>query len=318
MKKHLLTTFVLLSSFVLSGQAQSRKYVSQFSHLQNYFSPALTGYEGSSLRGFVRNQWAGFEGAPKTYFLSAEMDIADFGESENEAAAGKNAVGLAMLHDNYGAFTETGLIASYASRIQVAKRASLRMGVGVNYNAIRLDGNHMTTEQANDETLTQYLNGFANTRILDFNLGLALTHPNYYISYAVHNVNQGAISSGDEIVGRNPREGILQLGYRSALNNDMAIIVNAMYNNREGLPANGEFNVKVLLKDLVWIGGGHRMSYANNFQFGILLPAMRIGYVYELPMTRSYLLPNTTHEFMAVFPLFRKNIRKSENEVLIW
>ncbi len=292
--------------------------MSQLSHLQNYYSPALTGYEGSSLRGFVRNQWAGFEGAPRTYFLSAELDLSDFGEGGNEAATGKNAVGLAMLHDNYGAFTETGLIASYASRIQVAERTSLRLGAGVNYNSIRLDGSRMTAEQANDETYSRYLGGFADTRILDFNLGLALAHPNYYISYAAHNVNKGSMSSGDEIVDRNPRESIFQAGYRSALSGDMAIIVNGMHSNRKGLPGNTEFNVKALLRDRLWIGAGHRVDYANNFQLGILLPNMRIGYVYELPMNKSYLLPNATHEFMAVFPLFGKNVRQSENEVLIW
>jgi ubiquinone biosynthesis protein Coq4 len=49
-----------------------------------------------------------------------------------------------------------------------------------------------------------------------------------------------------------------------------------------------------------------------------ILPAVRLGYVYQIPMARSYLLPNTTHEFMAVFPMFRKNIKKHNDEVLIW
>jgi hypothetical protein len=83
-----------------------------------------------------------------------------------------------MLHDNYGAFAEMGIITSYASRIQVTNRASIRMGIGVNYNTIRLDGHRMTTEQADDEILANYLNGFATTQILNlfkvqrFNSGL--------------------------------------------------------------------------------------------------------------------------------------------------
>ena len=49
---------ILLISLGLSTSlfAQSRKYISQFSHLQGYYNPGLTGYEGSMLRGFVRNQ----------------------------------------------------------------------------------------------------------------------------------------------------------------------------------------------------------------------------------------------------------------------
>ncbi|AFL85133.1 hypothetical protein Belba_2584 [Belliella baltica DSM 15883] len=52
--------------------------------------------------------------------------------------------------------------------------------------------------------------------------------------------------------------------------------------------------------------------------YPVILPMMRIGYVYELPKNKSYLLPNTTHEFLAVIPLFKKNIREDKKEVLIW
>lgn len=309
--------FILFITFILSTAAiaQSRKYISQFSHMQSYFNPALTGYEGSNFRGLVRNQWAGFEGAPMTYFGSLEIDVADFSKSGNPD---KNALGFNVLHDEYGAFIETEMIASYASRIQVSERTSIRLGMGVNYNRVRLDGNNLTTEQSNDPKIAQYLNGFANMQVLDFNIGLALTHPNYYVSYAVHNVNQGAINSGDSFMDRKPRVGIVQAGYRNAISTNLAVATNFMYRSQEDLPDNIEFNFKVLMMDKIWLGAGHRIDYANNFQLGILLPIMRIGYVYELPMTRSYLLPNTTHEFLAVIPLFRKNIRTDKKEVLIW
>lgn len=309
--------FILFIALTLSMStfAQSRKYVSQFSHMQSYFNPALTGFEGSNFRGLVRNQWAGFEGAPMTYVGSLEFDIADFAKGSD---AGKNALGINLLHDEYGAFIETEMIASYASRIRVAEKTSIRLGMGVNYNMVRLDGNNMTTEQFNDPKIAQYLNGFANMQVLDFNIGLALTHPNYYISYAVHNVNEGAINSGDVFLERKPRVGIAQAGYRNAVNENIAVATNFMYRSQSDLPDNIELNFKVLMMDKIWLGVGHRVNYANNFQFGVLLPMMRIGYVYELPMNKSYLLPNTTHEFLAVIPLFKKNIREDKKEVLIW
>ncbi|MCH7412100.1 type IX secretion system membrane protein PorP/SprF [Belliella sp. R4-6] len=309
--------YIFFIIFILSTSvfAQSRKYISQFSHMQSYFNPALTGYEGSSFRGLVRNQWAGFEGAPMTYFGSLEFDIADFSKSGDPD---KNALGFNVLHDEYGAFIETEMIASYASRIQIAEKTSIRLGVGVNYNRVRLDGNNLTTEQANDPNIAQYLNGFANMQVLDFNIGLALTHPNYYVSYAMHNVNQGAINSGDAFMERKPRVGIVQAGYRNAISSNLSVATNFMYRSQVDLPDNIEFNFKVLMMDKIWLGAGHRIDYANNFQLGVLLPFMRVGYVYELPMSRSYLLPNTTHEFLAVIPLFRKNVRENKKEVLIW
>jgi len=299
-------TFTLIMLFCLSTAlfGQSRKYVSQFSHLQGYYNPALTGYEGSMLRGFVRNQWAGWEGAPKTSFASAELD---FGQLSGEASGdilGKNAAGVSILHDQYGAFAETEFVASYASRIQIGERSNLRLGAGVSYKNVRLDGNSLTTEQANDPIVGQYLGSFSNMEILDFNLGLALTHPSYYVSYAVQHVNQGAISSGDIFMGRLPLMGIFQAGYRSRLNENLSLATNFMYRSQSDLPDNLELNIKVVLMDKIWLGGGHRIDYANNFQLGILFDRIRIGYIYEMPMVRSYLIQHVTHEFMLSYALF--------------
>lgn len=311
--------FLALSVLLNFGvTAQSRKYVSQFSHLQNYYNPALTGYEGSNFRGFVRDQWSGFEGAPKTYFASAEFDVADFNSAADPASAGKNAVGLNLMHDRYGAFVDTELMLNYASRIQIAPKTHVRLGVGINYNTVRLDGNSMTTEQSNDPTIGQYINGFANMQVLDFNIGMALTHPKYYASYAMHNVNQGALSSGDVFMDRKAPVSIIQAGYRSMVTENFGIASNFMYRSQSDLPDNIEFNLKAILMDKIWVGAGHRVDYANNFQFGIIFPSLRVGYVYEMPSVRAYLLPNTTHEFLAVFPIFRKNIRADKDEVLIW
>ncbi|GAB2607833.1 PorP/SprF family type IX secretion system membrane protein [Belliella aquatica] len=284
--------------------AQSRKYISQFSHLQGYYNPALTGYEGSMLRGFVRNQWAGWEGAPKTYFASAELDFGQLSGQASGDILGKNAAGISILHDQYGAFAETEFVASYASRIQIGEKTNLRLGAGLNYRSVRLDGNSMTTEQADDPIVGQYLGSFSNMQVVDFNLGIAVTHPNYYVSYAVHHVNQGAINSGDVFMERMPRVGIFQAGYRNRMSDNLALATNFMYRSQVDLPDNVEFNMKVVLKEKFWLGGGHRIDYANNFQFGLLFDKMRIGYIYEMPTLKSYLLPNVTHEFMLTYALF--------------
>lgn len=81
---------------------------------------------------------------------------------------------------------------------------------------------------------------------------------------------------------------------------------------------NLEFNLKALLMDRVWVGMGHRINYATNAQLGILTNRLRIGYLYEFSTGGGYNLPGNTHEFTAVFNLFRDNNRRSENQVLIW
>jgi len=298
-------TFVLLAYMVWfrshDTQAQSRKYFTQFSHLQGYYNPGLTAYEGSMVKGLVRNQWSGWEGAPKSYFVSAELD---FSEVSGSGDFGKNAVGVNLLSDEYGAFRETELIVSYSTRVRVSEQANLRLGAGLNINQVRLDGNNLSTEQAGDPTVSQYLGGFANMSVLDFNLGLSLTHPNYYVSYGLHNVNQGNISSGDVFMEKKPVVSIAQAGYRNRLSEVLSVSMNVLYRNQEDLPGNVEFNLKALFYDKIWVGGGHRVDYANSVQVGMIMGKLRFGYVYELPSIQSYLLPNSTHELMLSISLF--------------
>ncbi|WP_200977842.1 type IX secretion system membrane protein PorP/SprF [Echinicola sp. 20G] len=318
MKRTVIYICLIIFLVPFTSTGQSRKYISQFDFFQSYYNPGLTGYEGSTIRGFVRNQWSGFEGAPRTMFFSGELDFAEMKGTEDPAMMGKNAASLNLLFDSYGAFKETGLILGYASRIRLTEKHNLRLGAGVSYTTVQLDGNAMTIEQQGDDLLGQYIGSFSDMRIMDFNLGLALTHQKYYLSYAMHQVNGGRISSGDEFMEGRPVNYIVQAGYREALNDHLAVIGNFFFRGQEDLPNNVEFNLKALLMDKVWLGAGHRVDYANNLQMGFLLNKLKVGYVYEFPTNGSYLLPGNTHEFMAVFSLFRSNKRNRPDEVLIW
>jgi len=316
--KYIITILFLLLGGLDAVQAQSRKYISSFSHFQSYFNPGLTGYEGSTLRGFVRNQWSGIEGAPKTYFLSAELDFGELSGQEDPALMGKNAVSVNLLQETYGAFRETEFTFGYASRIRLSEKLNVRLGAGINYQSVRLDGNSMTTEEQNDPTLGQYLGQFSNMNVVDFNLGIALTHANYYVSYGIHRVNGGRISSGDEFMEGYPASNVVQAGYRNAISDRVAVIVNAYYRSQKDLDDNFEFNVKALLMDRLWLGIGERVNHATNAQIGVVTKRLRLGYVYEFPTGGDYQLRGNTHEFTVVFNLFRDNARTDSQPVFMW
>jgi type IX secretion system PorP/SprF family membrane protein len=321
MRRLYFTGLIILIGLITSqiGYSQSTKYISQFSHFQSYFNPGLTGYEGSTVRGFVRNQWSGFEGAPKTYFFSTELDFGELSGERDPELTGKNAVSLNLLHDTYGAFRETELMLNYASRVRLTEKHNLRLGAGVSYQSIRLDGNALTTEEQNDQTLGQYIGQFSNMNVVDFNLGIALTHAKYYISYGMHRVNGGKITSGDEFMDGYPAAKMIQAGFREAISPNLAVITNAFYRSQKGLPDLTEFNLKVLLMNKIWVGGGHRLDFATNMQLGVVTKRMRIGYVYEFPMGGySYNLPGQIHEFTAVFSLFRDNEPDDSRPVIMW
>lgn len=313
---YLVLTLCLCNGSIISSIAQSRKYISQFSHFQSYFNPGLTGYEGSTIRGFVRNQWSGLEGAPRTIFGGVEFDLADFSKTENSDLTGKNAVGLNILNDRYGAFLDTELILSYASRVRLTQNHNLRLGVGVVYNSIKLDGNNIIGEQGNDPIINQYVGSFAEMSVLDFSLGLALTHRNYYLSYGTHYTNRGQISGGDQFMDQRPMVHIVQAGVRDNISENIGLIANFFYRHQSGLPDNIEVNLKGLFMDRVWLGTGYRYNYTYNYQIGVVMPRFRFGYVFETPLNRNLMFFGNTHEFMLVFNIFDK--KGTEKRLDIW
>lgn len=306
----------MLTSLTSFGQA--RRYMSQFNQFQNYFNAAMTGYEGSTVKGFVRNQWTGFDGSPQLYYLSTELDFSEMRGEQDAALIGQNAVGINFLSESYGAFLDTEIQATYSARIRVSQNANLRLGAAVTYANSRLDGNNLTTEQANDPTVSQYLNSFANMGLIDFNFGLALTHQNYYIGYSMHNINQGSINYGDVFYNVKPRVSVFQSGFRHSISSSVSIASHVMYRSQMDLPNHFEANIKGIFLDKIWLGVGHRVDYANNFTFGVVHNQIKLGYTHEIPTNKSYLIPQPTHEFIATFSLWRKYGNSGGDNLVIW
>jgi type IX secretion system PorP/SprF family membrane protein len=293
---------ILLISLDVCGQ--SRKYIGQFNQMQSYFNPGMTALEGSVVKGLVRNQWVSWEGAPQTYTFAAELD---FAENSIKNDLGKNVVGINLLREEFGAFLESELIANYSTRVRISKQAVLRFGLGVNFNQTRIDGNRLTTEQTNDASLNQYLGGFARMNVIEFNSGLSLVHPKYYVSYGAHNLNQGKMITGDVFTTGKPRVDIVQAGYRQKINEQMNLIINGMWRHQADLSNNMEMNLKLMLMDTFWVGSGLRVKYANSLQMGFLFGNVHLGYTFEIPISRvNTLLPNMTNEFTLSYYIFGK------------
>jgi hypothetical protein len=52
----------------------------------------------------------------------------------------------------------------------------------------------------------QYIRTFSNTNVVDFNICMAFTHANYYVSYGIHRVNGSSIQNEDEFMDGYPAE----------------------------------------------------------------------------------------------------------------
>lgn len=331
MKKIVLSIALVVS--VLGVQAQNRKHVANFSLFQQYFNPSLTGYEGSMVKSFYRNQWTGFEDAPKTIFASAELDLADMAswkkdgvlktnqdDRYNRQTGGKHAFGLALMNDRFGPFKETQVQLSYGARVQLSEKLSLRWGTALAYSSQQLDGNKLTVDQENDPEFVDVIGNNGKVNRLDLNMGLTLTGENFYVGYAMQEITKGKLlSSGDEYLQNNvPQHHVVQAGFRAPVSDQFGVVVNSLYRYDSKLEETLEGQLKGVYQNMFWVGAGYRKDLAYSVNAGVRLSQLKIGYVYEMPAGDASSINRNTNEIMLTYNLIPVKYPKYGKKVTMW
>jgi type IX secretion system PorP/SprF family membrane protein len=330
MKKIVLT--IALVASVLGADAQNRKHVANFSLFQQYFNPALTGYEGSMVKTYYRNQWTGFEDAPKTIFASAELDLADLNawkkddvlrssqqDGYDRQQGAKHAFGLAVMNDRFGPFTENQVQLSYGTRVRLSESLSLRWGTAFTYSAQQLDASRLVTDQESDPEFSNFNGQSAKVGKFDLNMGLMLTAENFYLGYAMQDITKGKMSTGDDYLNDAfPQQHVVQAGVRAAVSEQVGLVANGLYRYDERLKETMEGQLKAVYQNMFWVGGGYRRDLAYSFNGGVRLSQLKIGYTYEMPTADARYLDKATNEVMVTYNLIPVKFPKYGKKVSIW
>jgi type IX secretion system PorP/SprF family membrane protein len=320
MKKYSLILLFLVVA-ALSAQAQNRKQISQFSLFQQYFNPAMTGFEGTQIKTFYRDQFTGFTDAPQTTFISAEVNPADLRRAAPGEGLGANgAFGFSLLRDAFGPFKETQLNLGYGSQVRLSQALSLRAGAALTYEVSRLDAGKVTVDDMNDP---EYQNLFGTdnnqTHKLDVNAGLTLTGQNFYVGYAIQNLAKGNLITGDDYYDHTyPWHHVIQGGYRKMLSQDFGLVFNGIYRYDSKLKETLEGQLKGVWKNTFWAGAGYRKNQALSFSAGARVNRFRVGYAREVATGKAEGINAGTNELMITFQLKSLNLDKVSQALSVW
>jgi len=313
MKKFSLIIVIVLAA--LGAQAQNRKYIGNFSLFQQYFNPALTGYEGSMVKTYYRDQWTGYQDAPRTLFISGELDLADlksFGNhrrtgARSAAAVGKHAVGVSILHDTFGPFKESQFNANYSYNVALSENLNLRGGAALTYNLNSLDQTSLVFDDINDSQYQNLLQS-PNNRVhkLGVNAGLVLSATDYYFGYAVQDLTKGALAGGDPYLDNTyTLQHVLQGGYRRGVTDAFGLVFNGLYRYDSKLKGTLEGQLKGVYDDTYWAGIGYRNNLALTFTAGMRFKnQFKIGYLREMPSGRGSGINVGSNELFLTYNLF--------------
>jgi type IX secretion system PorP/SprF family membrane protein len=234
--------------------------------------------------------------------------------------AAKNAVGISLLHDTFGPFKESQFNLGYGSQVRLSEQLSLRAGAGLSYEVSRLDASKITMDDLNDPEY-QNLYGTDNnqTHKLDVNAGLTLSGQDFYAGYALHNLAQGQLLTGDHYFDDTyPLHHVLQAGYRKSLSDRFGLVFNGLYRYDKLLKETVEGQLKGVWNNRFWAGAGYRHDLAWTFQAGLRVNQFRLGYGREVAAGKADGINAGTNELMLTYFLTRIDFAKAGRVLSVW
>lgn len=278
MKKYSL--LVLIAILYLSSNAQNRFSIANFPQFKHYLNPALTGYDGTSVQGFYRNQITTFDKAPQTYFLSGEVKLSDI-KSSSEVGKVAHSIGLAAMQDAFGSTKHTGVNLSYAANTQITSKLNLRAGIALTYDNAKTHIEDINILDPNDPAYQALKNGNVLNKY-GLNIGAALTSDNFYAGYAARDAVTSESGNIKYYSDMFILQHAVQAGYRYAFSENFGLVANGLYTYDANRKSIAEGHLKTVFMNTFWVGGGYRQNMGTILSGGVRIHQIKLGYSREL------------------------------------
>ncbi|PKQ60354.1 hypothetical protein BZG02_19790 [Labilibaculum filiforme] len=170
MRTIIIITFWLLVPLFLFGQ--NTQFTNQYIFNPIALNPAMAG-SGDALSATMlyRNQWVGFQGAPKTLSFSAHSPM----RKQNMG------LGISIINNEIGVSNETSVIGNYSFKIKMRK-GNLALGLGGGFFMM----NTAWTElQANDTSDELIQNNSPTYLIPEVSMGVYYSSKKYHIGFSI-------------------------------------------------------------------------------------------------------------------------------------
>lgn len=296
--KKIITSFAL--AFAVVGFAQQDPQFSQYQFNQMVINPAYAGSRDAlSAVVNVRQQWSGFDGAPRTQAFSLHGPL----------KKKRIGLGLSGYADQIGPKKTVGVYGSFAYILPITNKLKLSFGLRGGIVSYNFDWSKISYQNPNEGPSN--FSPQSQHTIVDVDAGLFLKSNSFYCGISVTHLNGAKIYNENISVINTPTT--YNLNYN--LNTHLFFIISKGFKLSENLVFNptimiktvkgittSDINANFLIKQRVWIG----TFYRGENSIGALLQVyvtekLRIGYAYDVSMSHVQRQLGSGHEIMIGF-----------------
>ena len=306
MRKILFIFFIL----AVSSAANSQQLPLYSQYMMNSFllNPAVAGNDGLTSFNFTaREQWIGFENAPRTIAISGQSrllrnsPIARGRSVRNRptsmSRSGNVGVGGYIFNDRNGIIDRTGLQGTYSYHIWMAQN-QLSFGISLTAYQLKLDDRNIKLHNNDDPLLN---NSRKALFVPDVNLGVYYTNPSYYLGFSTAQLLQSALKFGNDGFRdyKMLRHFYLMGGYGFFLHNGVTIEPSLLVQTTFESKVQVDINTRVYYRDDYWGGISYRTSGAIIMMGGVKVDRFYFGYAFDYSLSSIRKHSFGSHEFMA-------------------
>jgi type IX secretion system PorP/SprF family membrane protein len=300
MKKYIVTLLLGIVSGLAVAQQDPQYNLYQFNPL--IINPAYAGArDGLSIVADVRNQWVGFDGAPKTSIISAHAPIMN-----------KNVgVGFTIIGDRMGPRSMVGFSGNFSYILKLNTKWKLSFGLNAGYNRYQFNYQDITFKTVDNSNASL---GKINDGSPDFNFGTYLKSKSFFVGVSVTHLwakDLFTIAVNDtmfkgDLSYRLRTHNFITLGKSWVLNDNCVFAPTIAIRSVKNGSGNMDLNFNFFIYKKLWLGMFLRMPYGPGFLLNYYVtPKCKVGYSYDTGLKDQRRL-GPSHEVTVGFDFLGK------------
>lgn len=289
-----LLTYILLILLPVMVTAQLHTLSNQYVLNGLAINPAFAGSdEAFSTTLMYRNQWTGFEGAPKTITAALHSPL------RNELVG----LGLLVVSDQIGVNSETSVMGNYAYMIETGK-GKLSFGIGIGVSFLNVNWDELKSVDVNDVELNTDAVKMTNPNFSagvyyyqdDFFLGVSIP---FLLSYTYTGEDGQLLDLKNDFSEYNFH---ITSGYAFELNGDLKFAPSFLAKYHPGTSFQTDVSGQFIIRDRIWLGASYRSLDVLAFIAQIQVnDQLRVAYSYDTGLTKDSRYYGGSHEVMLKY-----------------
>lgn len=274
--------------------AQQDPQFSQYMFDRLSVNPAVAGSSGNiCATALLRQQWTGFDGAPKTGLLNLQGPLTKI----------HSGLGLSVYYDKLGQEKSTIARLHYAYHFKVGSQSTLSAGVYFGMTGRALDAKWIAIDPVADDNAipgsAKSANGF------DMGAGLYYKSPKLWLGVSSTQLPETELK---DVSIKNRRHYYVQAGYDWALGgNKKYMLQPSLLLKSDASSTQLDVNATFLYDNMLWFGVSYRTEDAIVPMIGYQLKMpkgdsmLRIGYSYDVTTSELKKYSSGGHEIMLSY-----------------